>query len=87
MPKLSKEEKIRRLEAQIRALKEGKDTNILYENEYFYIRKNAGLHMKSYGGVINKKCVGLSVPTYGDDEIKKWLSAAEDAVKVYLSMD
>ena len=90
MPRLSKEEKIRKLEAQIQAIKEDRNDNILFENKYFFIRKESSrwtkLSMKSYTAVYRKECKGFTVPTNNDDDMEKWLSAAEEAVKRYISI-
>lgn len=92
MPRLSKEEKIRKLEAQIQAIKEDRNDKILFENKYFFIRKESSrwtkLGMKSYMAVYRKEeCKGFTVPANNDDDMEEWLSAAEEAVKRYISIN
>ena len=91
MPRLSKEEKIRKLEAQIQAIKEDRNDKILFENKYFFIRKESSrwttLNMKSYAAVYRKESKGFNVPVKNVDDMEKWLSAAEEAVKRYISIN
>lgn len=90
MVKLSSEEKIRRLEAQIEALKKGQDpySRILFENNHFYVRKESrsrkSLFMKSSRAVRGRECKGSQVP---DKDLEQWLSDAKEAVAYVIRME